>query len=315
MDFISIDFEIANENMSSACSIGLAYVDNNKIVKEQYFIIKPPHLRFDPSFTAIHGITKSDVIGKKSFDEVWELIKDDITSNLIVAHNAQFDMSVLSSCLQHYSIAIPSFSYMCSIPISTRACGGNKVGQSLKERCRYFGIEIAEHHHAGADARACAELVIASVKSKDKSSLQTYHQIYSTIPVKEFTELKAQTTFQKKRPKKPKFNAISISEVTAKTETFNKEHILYEKNIVFTGDLLSMDRKEAMQKTVDVGGVIKSGVSSKTNYVVVGAQDPKLVGTAGISTKEKKAKELKDKGINIEIIHEETFIKLLNNKV
>lgn len=315
MDFIAIDFEIANENMSSACSIGLAYVDNNEVIKEKYFLIKPPQLRFDPSFTAIHGITKSDVIGQKNFDEVWELIKNDITSNLIVAHNAQFDMSVLSSCLQHYSIAIPSFSYMCSIPISTKACKGNKVGQSLKERCSYFGVDIAEHHHAGADARACAELVIASAKSKNKGSLETYRQTYSTIPVKEFTELKAQATFLKKRPKKPKFNAVSISEVTANTETFNKDHILYEKNIVFTGDLLSMDRKEAMQKTVNVGGVIKSGVSGKTNYVVVGSQDPNLVGTAGISTKEKKAKELKEKGINIEIIHEETFIKLLNNNV
>lgn len=314
MDFIAIDFEIANENMSSACSIGLAYVDNNQVVKEEYFLIKPPNLRFDPGFTAIHGITKSDVIGQKNFDEVWELIKDDITSNLIVAHNAQFDMSVLSNCLQHYSIAIPSFSYICSIPISTRACRGNKVGQSLKERCSYFGIELTEHHHAGADARACAELVIASVQSKEKGSLQTYCQTYRTIPVKEFMELKAQTTFQKKRPKKPKFNAISISEVTAKTENFNKDHILYEKNVVFTGDLLSMDRKEAMQKTVDVGGIIKSGVSSKTNYVVVGSQDPKLVGTAGISTKEKKAQELKNKGVNIEIIQEEAFIRLLNNE-
>jgi len=315
VDFIAIDFEIANENMSSACSIGLAYVDNNEIVKEQYFLIKPPNLQFDPSFTAIHGITKKDVIGQKNFDEVWELIKGDITSNIIVAHNAQFDMSVLFSCLQHYSIPIPSFSYMCSIPISTKACQDRKVGQSLKERCSYFGIELADHHHAGADARACAELVISSVKSKEKSSLQAYCQAYRTIFAKEFTELKAQTTFQKRRrPQKPKFNAVSISEVTAKTEDFNKDHILYKKNIVFTGDLLSMDRKEAMQKTVDVGGIIKSGVSSKTNYVVVGTQDPKLVGASGISTKEKKAKELKTKGVNIEIIQEDSFIKLLNNE-
>ncbi len=314
VDFIAIDFEIANENMNSACSIGLTYVEKNEIVKEQYFLIKPPNLKFDASFTAIHGIKQNDVVGQKNFDEIWNMIKEDITSNLIVAHNAQFDMSVLYCCLKSYGIAIPDFEYVCSIPISTRACRGEKVGQSLKERTARFGISLEEHHHAGVDARACAELVIACVKAKNRKSLQTYCQTFSTIPIKQFAELKPQTFFQKKKPSKRKFNTVAISEISAMTDTFNENHILYGKNIVFTGDLLSMDRKEAMQKVVNIGGVMKSGVSSKTNYLVVGIQDPKLVGAKGISSKEKKAYELKQKGLDIQIVNEESFLKLLNNE-
>ncbi|WP_445488812.1 exonuclease domain-containing protein [Niallia sp. 03133] len=315
MDFIAIDFEIANENMNSACSVGLAYVENNTVVKEQYFLIKPPNLKFDARFTAVHGLKQNDVIGQKNFDEIWDLLKEDITSHLIVAHNAQFDMSVLYCCLQSYGIAIPDFKYVCSIPISTRACRGEKIGQSLKERTARFGISIEEHHHAGADARACAELVIASVKTKNRKSLQSYCQTFSTIPIKQFAELNPQTSFRTKRKSKPKFNRVAISEIAATTETFNENHTLYGKNIVFTGDLLSMDRKEAMQKVVDIGGIMKSGVSSKTNYLVVGRQDPKLVGANGISSKEKKAYELQQKGLDIQIVKEEEFLKLLRNEV
>ena len=57
MDFIAIDFEIANNKMSSACSLGMAFVDNYKIVDEKYFLIQPPEMEFDPKMVEIHGIT------------------------------------------------------------------------------------------------------------------------------------------------------------------------------------------------------------------------------------------------------------------
>ena len=72
-----------------------------------------------------------------------------------------------------------------------------------------------------------------------------------------------------------------------------------------------MDRKTAMQKVVDLGGVIKSGVSSKTHYLVDGIQDKSLVGEDGLSTKEEKAYDLINKGINIKVINESQFMSLI----
>lgn len=319
MDFIAIDFEIANADMASACSIGLAYVENNSIIKEQYFLIKPPNLSFDPKFTAVHGITESDVNDAKSFPEVWELIKEDISTHTIIAHNAQFDMSVLYCCLEKYQLDKQNFSYICSIPISNRATRGAKVGQSLKDRTSYFGISMEEHHHAGSDARACAELVIACVESRNKDSLRNYCESYPTLPIKQFSELKPQTTFgrattfSKRKPVK-KFTSVSVSEIMPTTDSFDENHPLYQKNLVFTGDLQTLERKDAMQQVVDVGGVIKSGVSSKIDFLVVGVQDQKLVGSEGISSKEKKAFDLQAKGKLIEIINEQQFLALLNKE-
>ncbi len=44
-----------------------------------------------------------------------------------------------------------------------------------------------------------------------------------------------------------------------------------------------------MQKVVDLGGHIKSGVSGVTDYLVIGTQDENVVGKSGISSKQKKA--------------------------
>ncbi|ABR74984.1 exonuclease [Actinobacillus succinogenes 130Z] len=43
-DFVALDFETANRERSSVCSIGLMFVENRQISKTYYQLIKPvPH--------------------------------------------------------------------------------------------------------------------------------------------------------------------------------------------------------------------------------------------------------------------------------
>jgi DNA polymerase III subunit epsilon len=165
---------------------------------------------------------------------------------------------------------------------------------------------LENHHDALTDARACAELVIKCVESKGIISLQSYCRTFGSISVKKYSELKLQTTFKKRK----KFNKIAIKDIEANEETFDENHELYGKNVVFTGDLPSIDRKEAMQKVVDLGGFVKSGVSSKTDFLVVSKQDKTVVGEEGLSSKEKKAYELIEQGLEIRIIGEEELKEL-----
>jgi DNA polymerase-3 subunit epsilon len=308
VDFIVIDFEIANNNLSSACSLGMAFVENNQIVDEKYYLIQPPTMDFDEATTKIHGLTEKDVIFAQKFNELWEEIKFHFDGTQVVAHNAQFDMSVLHSCLHEYSIEMPEFNYICSIPISTRACRGQKVGNSLPDRLAHFNIELKNHHNALADARACAELVITCLKLKKRNSLETYCNTYSSINIHKFSELKPQQLFKGYK----KFTSIKVSEIAATVEIFDVNHPLFEQNVVFTGEMQHLERKKAMQKVVDLGGVIKGGVSRNTNFLVVGIQDKSLVGEDGLSTKEEKAYDLINKGINIKIINEIQFMSLID---
>lgn len=308
-DFIALDFEIANNYYSSACSLGLVFVKENKIFDSKYFLIKPPTLHFDETNIRVHGITANDVKNSPKFPEVWDQIKHFFNENIIVAHNAIFDMTVLKSCLLEYNLDIPNFYYLCSIPISTYACNGEKIGQSLKDRTEYFGIKIDQHHNALSDAIACAKLVIKCIEAKECDSLMSYYQKCYNLSIKHFYNVKPQKTFGKKTRKQ--FNRVIISEITPTKNNFDTTHIFYGKNIVFTGELDSMQRKDAMQRVVDLGGILKSSVSRKTDFLIVGKQDKSIVGDDGLSRKEEKAYELIEKGFNIKILNEDEFLKIL----
>ena len=69
------------------------------------------------------------------------------------------------------------------------------------------------------------------------------------------------------------------------------------KIVVFTGKLLTMERKEAQAKTESLGTIVSSSVSPKTDYLVVGEKP---------GAKYRKALEL-----GIKILSEEEFYKLI----
>jgi len=307
-DFIAIDFEIANYNLNSACALGIAAVRNFKIVETEYFLICPPSRFFDSKCVAVHGITYEDVKSSPKFPEVWAQIKSYFEGNYVIAHNAKFDMSVLKNCLFEYGLDFPDFRYFCSISISAKTC--TNAGKSLKERTKYFGIELNNHHNALCDAKACAQIVIETVKRCGKKSFENFIYIYQDIEPVEFKDLKPQISFNGFNRYK-RFESISVSEIAATTETFDKMHPFFEKNLVFTGELNTMSRRTAMQKAVNAGAILKSDVSKNTDFLVVGTQDKSIVGDDGLSGKEKKAYKLIDDGYDIKIINEEEFLRLL----
>lgn len=118
-----------------------------------------------------------------------------------------------------------------------------------------------------------------------------------------------------KRKKKKAFETFRPKEIVPQVTPTDINHPLYGKRIVFTGEL-SIDRHSAAQMAVDVGASVKSGVSGKTDYLVVGVQDPAHCGPNGMSGKEEKAYELNALGkASIEIITENEFMSLLKGGV
>lgn len=313
MDFIAIDFETANKSYNSACSLGMVFVEDNQIRDEKYFLIKPPSLYFNPRHIEVHGIRPEDVENERTFNEIWGEIAEHFSTTPIVAHNAYFDMSVLKASLEHYGIEQPSFNYICSIPISNRAVRGLKVGQSLKERTAFFNIESFNHHNALEDARACAQLVIKSIEAKNRKSLDAFCKTYSTLPIKSFSDLKPPAEAVRKRAGAAKTfaPAIKVSELKPTTDSFDESHPFYGKNVVFTGEFEKIEKKAAMQKVIDAGGNVKSSVSKKTDYLIVGVQDKRIVGPNGMSSKETKAIDLIHQGARLEILSEDAFLETL----
>lgn len=308
-DFVAIDFETANPNFSSACSIGIAAVKNNIIVDEFYSLIKPPTLDFNPFSVEVHGIAAEDVQASPTFDELWPDISKYFEDNLIVAFNAPFDINVLRNCLDKYNIVVPSSPYICAMQLATSIIGDHSKNASLGESCDFFGIDLNNHHNAANDASACANIVIKSNEFLNSLRLDRRIELFNSLTLKNLNQVKPKKDKDYSYVAK-KFKKVNTKDIVTSNTEFDTSHVFYQKNFVFTGNLLTIDKKEAMQKVVDLGGTLKSGVSKLVHYVVVGVQDLSIVGPDGKSSKERKALELLKQGHEIKILSEEEFLSM-----
>jgi len=171
MNFVSIDFETATAPRDSPCEIGLTFVKDFKIVETKSWLIKPYYPEFNYFNKQVHGITEEDVKNKPYFNELWSEIRPLIENQLLIAHNAAFDLSVLRSTLDRYKIEYPTLSYACSYILSRKAWEG-LISYNLKGLAKAHGINSFRHHRAAADSLVCAEITLRAFKHAGISSIE-----------------------------------------------------------------------------------------------------------------------------------------------
>lgn len=302
MNFVAIDFETANESRTSACSIGITKVENNKIICSEYHLIKPPEMRFNSHNIWIHGIYPEDVENEMTFGELWPKIKHYFDDVLVVAHNASFDLSVLRSLLDYYGFEYPNLHYICTVLLSK-----NKIkdvrNHKLNTLAEYVGHKF-KHHHAGEDATACAKILIHISKEYGINDLLSLH-INGGLNIGSIYERGYEpcTSLIKHRNNITKKEALSIS---LKEDT----NYFCDKTIVFTGPLDSMRRNEAYKIVKKLGGIIGSSVTKKTDVLITGIKNREHLDDVYKSTKLKKAENLIKSGQKIEILTEEEFLSI-----
>lgn len=155
-NFVAIDFETANPARHSACQIGICQVLNGQIRDQKSWLIKPTSQVF--TFSDLHGITYSMVKNQLTFLELWPLIKPYLDRQIVAAHNAQFDMSVLSALLAFYRLPPPEFQIIDSLE-AARKSWPYLQNHRLSTVSEYLQVDL-DHHNALSDARACAEIIL-----------------------------------------------------------------------------------------------------------------------------------------------------------
>lgn len=154
-DYISIDIENPNTRGNSICSIGIIVVKDNKVVDEKYSLINPED-RFDSNNSQITGLCYANVKEAPTLREYWTEIGQLFESNIVVGHNAIYDLNVIAKALERYDIDMPRINYYCTLKISRKAL--NLESYSLNNVCKYLNISLKEHHNALEDARASQEI-------------------------------------------------------------------------------------------------------------------------------------------------------------
>src|SRR5690554_3987157 len=120
MRYVAIDFETANNELISACSVGLAKMEDGQLVDSYYSLISPASPYFSPMNISIHGIRPEEVEGAPTFEEIWPEMLLFIGDDLLIAHNASFDVGILRALLRHYNLPIPAIRYTCTVRISRK---------------------------------------------------------------------------------------------------------------------------------------------------------------------------------------------------
>jgi DNA polymerase-3 subunit epsilon len=281
MDFIAIDFETANADLSSICQIGAVSFQGGKAVEIWQTLINPEDY-FDPVNVSIHGIDEHMVKDAPKFPKIFDFLHDVIAKQLVACHT-HFDRVALGRVIEKYGLPQVDCIWLDTARVARRAWTRfSHTGYGLKNVAEELGIQF-NHHVAGEDARAAGEILLRAV-AETGISLQDW-------PV---------------RVNRPTGVTDDSGKITRKG---NPDGPLGGEVLVFTG-ALSMHRHEAADLAAVIGCEVAASVNKATTILVVGDQDIRRLAGHEKSSKHRKAEDFIAKGQAIRIIGESDFLRL-----
>lgn len=159
-DFAAIDFETANECRSSVCSVGVVVVRGGEITDTFYSLIHPEPEYYKWFCQQVHGLCPEDTEDAPVFPYVWEKIEPLIEGLPLVAHNSMFDEGCLKEVFRVYQMDYPDYVFYDTLAASRRHFGRSLPDHQLHTVAAACGYDLTNHHHALADAEACAHIAI-----------------------------------------------------------------------------------------------------------------------------------------------------------
>lgn len=303
---VALDLETATSVKSSICQIGITEVVNGVPQESKSWFVQPEGNVYDFMNIAVHGITPEDTKDSPSFPDVWKEVQPYLQNKIVVAHYTGFDMNALRDAFNKYGMEYPTFDYFCTFRIAKYIVKGC-YSYSLGIVCDHLGIDFGIHHRADCDSLGCALLLLKCLEMDGSS----------------FDDLEAKYNFHRGKFAPGIFEAhhaiekpgVSYNEfiksLNIDPSTIDESNYFFGKSVCFTGTCQYGVRKQLLQKVAEIGGIPTNDVTTKTDILVVGQQDYRVVGDSGMSNKQKKALKLLEKGQDIEILSEIEFLSRL----
>ncbi len=159
-DFAAIDFETANEYPSSVCSVGVVIVRDGQVVDSFYSLIHPEPEYYQWFCMRVHGLCAEDTEDSPVFPAVWAKIEPMIEGLPLVAHNSPFDEGCLKAAFRVYRMDYPDYEFFDTLRASRIHFGRDLPNHQLQTVAAACGYNLTRHHHALADAEACAAIAL-----------------------------------------------------------------------------------------------------------------------------------------------------------
>lgn len=282
MDYIAIDFETANSNLDSACSIGIVGVENDKVLFQKHYLINPL-AEFNPYNIAIHNIRPEDVLNSPTFKEIWEEIKE-YFNGIVIAHNANFDLSVLKKLIEKYELDIPNIKIACTLKISQKLWKGILPNCKLNTVSNYLEVDH-NHHNALSDAYVCYAII---ERAKRVTNSSTIEEVMESLGLRFGTYKEDKFFLPKNKYKDVNLNAL--------------DNYFKGKVVAFGGKPKNMTKKKVAETLQIKGAILSKELDRSVDTFILFENVRK--------ERLNKLEELKSK-VKIEVITEEEFLKLL----
>ncbi|PRZ18934.1 exonuclease domain-containing protein [Nesterenkonia sandarakina] len=289
LNFTVVDFETANGFRGSPCAIGLVKVRDGEEVDTYYSAMRPPEGfdRFDPHNVAIHGITAEAVAQAPRFGELFAEIHRFIGDDVLVAHNAGFDIEVFESALEVSGLDSPGLSCLCSVRLSR--ANYQLPSHALPKAAAEAGYNLTQHHYALDDARASAAVVCDIAARRAVGPTQRLFQ-ESGIAPRTMESWQAPRTRESRATRQVRTMAHLFDARLPAPEprhmpdlmrwqdegknlppssVADPSHPLFAQQLAFTGNL-SIPRAEAKELVAALGAGTASRVTAGTTLLVVG---------------------------------------------
>jgi len=169
--FIAFDVETANRNAHSICQVGLACVDDWGQITSFSLLVDPAEAFADFN-TELHGISAATCQNAPLFPAIIAALAPLMVQQPIVQHSG-FDARAVAAACGWHGLDVPALHWVDSVTIARRAWpefrgnGGHGLGH-LKQALK---LEF-QHHDAGEDARAAAEVVLAAEAKTGRSFVE-----------------------------------------------------------------------------------------------------------------------------------------------
>lgn len=281
-DFVAIDVETANADLSSICQVGIASYGGGQLIEEWKSYVDPEDF-FDLMNVSIHGIDEETVQGAPTIAGVADDICRLLDNRVAVCHT-HFDRVATGLAFSKYGLRQPSCQWLDSARVARRAWEQfASSGYGLQKVCKAIGYKYTAHD-ALEDAKAAANVLIAASQRTGLGVSDWLQRV--------------------ERPINPAISGVPI------VRDGNPEGPLYGHVLVFTG-ALEIPRREAADMAAKVGCSVADGVTRRTTVLVVGDQDVRKLAGHEKSSKHRKAEELIGAGQPIRIIRETDFRQLV----
>jgi DNA polymerase-3 subunit epsilon len=283
IEFVALDFETANADMSSICQIGLVHFKDG-LLKEEWKTYVDPEDFFDEINVSIHGIDDVTVKGSPKFQDIVSHLYGYMDDQIAVCHT-HFDRAAMHQACTKHDLRMPTCTWLDSARVVRRTWEQFAYrGYGLANVCDAIGYQF-EQHDALEDAKAAAYILLAAI---EKTGMDLHKWLQRVE------------------------RGIGFPYQSGKiVRNGNPEGALYGETLVFTGKL-KIPRPMASEMAAKAGCAVDDRVNANTTILVVGDQDIKKLAGHTKSSKHRKAEELIQKGQSMRILIESDFSKLVD---